>query len=481
MKDIYGEMKFAGDSEYHYIKIFGGQDLEAGGPGSGNEGENQQPESSQSRIQFAVDVQGQIDSSADFGSQFDLPVVSVTGEINPAGITLPGLGVTGSIDADHQTSARFTAAGVRVTGAIATPRTYNGMNVVLPGVHVSGLIGQESIAVAGIDVAGVIVRGAVAQVPLPGVRVSGQVLSGSRTFSSDVRLPRIDVVGSIGADAAASFALPGILASGEVVTDGIGSSRVRLPGLRLVGAIESEGLAESYHVGFRVSVSGAIEGQAGAVDQQARAAIRLPAVSIIGEILPGGIGEATFTVAKIGLSGSGYKITEIVHGDIRIPITVTGTIYGPAVSASRALSLNTSRLALSRYESFEFNSFATIGDKVFAAAPDGIHLLGGPVGKPAWFTTGHLNFGVETRVRIRSILVSYRTQGAMVAEIRADDSSPYLYLLDDVQDSGIYRTRLKVGRGISGQYFQMTFRNCYGSTFHINGIDPKVEALRRAA
>ena len=296
-----------------------------------------------------------------------------------------------------------------------------------------------------------------------------------------MRLPRLSVTGHIGTS---DIRLPGVRVFGELLNGAISTGgNVTLPGVRLSGQIVSAGVLASARVGLYVSASGTIlNGSVGSAE------FSLPRLRLSGEILAGSVlSSVSFTLPGVSVSGSFYEIASITSGSITIPLTVSGTIFGPGVGVNAAtgaaLALNTRTMGLTRYTGFSFNSFAIVNGTVLAAASNGIHQIAGTndngTAIAASFTTGHLNFGQKSAITVRSMFVSYRTTGAMQVSVKVDDASSHVYYLDEARVEGVYRNRVKFGRGMRGKYWQFTFANQSGADFSVDQIDFETEGLSR--
>lgn len=357
-------------------------------------------------------------------------------------------------------------------------------SITIPAVTVSGLIAPESIPLPGVRVTGEIVMPLQGRIDLPAVRVTGQIVTGGVLVSGDLRLPRIEVSG-FGATDQVRLPLPGLTVTGEILAGSLATSgNLAICPVDVSGLILSPRVLASGTIRLGLDVSGEI-----VVGGLARAeALSLPGLTVTGEILAGGLlTSGDLRLPAVTVEGAGYTITAIESGSIRIPLTVSGTIFGPAVGSAaasgHAFSLNTSTLALTRYEAFAFNSFAALGDRVLAAGSDGIRLLDGKTdaGAPieATFTTGHIDFGVKQLARLVSLYVSYRAAGALRITVRADDLVEHAYVLDASRGAGLYRNRAKLGRGLRARYYQLTFANTLGADFSIDRIEPETIATAR--
>jgi len=389
---------------------------------------------------------------------------------------------TGSVGTQFGTFALFDAVHEDVP-IVENELTDDG--AITLGVSVTGFIPAESIPLPGVDVAGEIVLPLQGGFSLPGIDVSGALVAGGVLASHDLRLPRVDVTGFLASDQA-TIPLPGVQVAGELLTGSLATSGLlSLPAVDVSGLIVPSGVLVGGTIGVRLGVTGEI--LAGSVSE---ASPRLPAVTVLGEILGGSVGGGLVALPGVRVAAEGYAVASIESGDIRIALAVTGTIFGPAVGAAAAtgaaLSLNTATLALTRYTGLAFNSFARVGSRVLAAGADGIHLLAGAsdagTAIDASFTTGHIDFGAKHEARLVALFVSYRTEGAMRITVRADDLASHTYLLDQSRGSGVYRNRVKFGRGMKGRYWSIRFENVDGADFSIDRIEPeKQRAARKLA
>lgn len=367
----------------------------------------------------------------------------------------------------------------------------------LRGIDVTGLITQESIILPGVQVAGAIeAQGSLGRnAPiLPGIRVSGSILYAGELNSLLVEVPAVRVSGSIAAERN-DVNIPGVRATGSILNGSIASGAPQVPPTNVTGLIQFEGsdLAANDQTLPGITVSGTI--LAGA---NGDAAIAI-AVSASGVILAGGILTGIAVLPGVSVTGSGYAVSPIASGRIEIPVYAVGSILAqaPLVTSGDALALNTRTLGLTRYTEFGFSSFACLGDRVYACNAYGVFELSGDydqryeeidevqtlVSDPieARITTGHMQMDEPRLKRIASVVVGYRSSGPLRFYLRFDDSADTLYLLQETRASGVYRNRMKTGKGASGSYVQMKIENENGADFSIDAIEFEVESLRRRA
>lgn len=351
-------------------------------------------------------------------------------------------------------------------------------------VNVTGSISQESIPIPGVRVTGQIVRGVSLSnrwVPLPGLQSTGEIIPSATLTNVDFRLPVPDVSGvMVNSDSAVR--LPGVSVSGTIAGSTIGRDGFTvLPGLRATGEIIPP-TAQLQGAPRLPPVSVAGEVLNGASSLGSRIAL---AVDVAGSLIAGGVLGGAFALPALGLSGAGYEVASMSSGTIEIPVKVSGTIFGPAVGVATgdALVLNTRTLGLTRYQSFALNSFAVVGSRLLAAGADGIYEITGTTDGntaiAARLTTGHLDFGAKSAVKLVGMFVSYRSAGELEVTLRIDDADDYVYRLPETRAFGVYRNRVKFGRGARGRYFQVSVANEAGADFSIDAMEYETQAIAR--
>lgn len=351
-------------------------------------------------------------------------------------------------------------------------------------VNVTGEIAQESIPIPGVRVTGQIVRGVSLEsrwVPLPGLQSTGEIIPSATLTSVDMRLPVPDVAGVL-VNSDTVVRLPGIQVSGTIAGSTIGRDGFTvLPGLRVTGEIIPP-TAQLQGAPRLPPVAVAGEVLNGASSLGSRITL---AVDVAGSIIAGGVLGGAFALPGVGLSGAGYEVASMSSGTIEIPVTVSGTIFGPAVGVATgdALVLNTRTLGLTRYQSFALNSFAVVGSRLLAAGADGIYEItgtaDGDTAIAARLTTGHLDFGAKSAVKLVGMFVSYRSAGELEVTLRIDDADDYVYRLPETRNAGVYRNRVKFGRGAKGRYFQVSVANEAGADFSIDAMEYETQTVAR--
>lgn len=138
--------------------------------------------------------------------------------------------------------------------------------------------------------------------------------------------------------------------------------------------------------------------------------------------------------------------------------------------------------ASTSYSGFGFNSFARIGDAVFAAGEDGLYELGGDddAGVPieARVALGQRDFGSSLLKHISNAYLSVGSDGAMVVQVRLPDGSTYSYPARR-GDAQMRTQRVDFGRGLRATYFDLELRNQAGGDFELDRLEFVVAPSKR--
>lgn len=149
--------------------------------------------------------------------------------------------------------------------------------------------------------------------------------------------------------------------------------------------------------------------------------------------------------------------------------------------------LNTQLRAVTEYRNVPFDSFAILNGRTYAAGDGGIFELAGDTddGKPinAWFRPFLTNFGTQKMKRVTDIwlgtsatglFVKVHTRNPATGQI-AEDVYPVQHTHGDGTDKG----RVKVGRGLTSNWWALTVCNVAGASFEIESIEWKPLVLDR--
>lgn len=142
-------------------------------------------------------------------------------------------------------------------------------------------------------------------------------------------------------------------------------------------------------------------------------------------------------------------------------------------SDSTVWVVNTDNNATSKYENFDFNSFAKIGEKYYGCKADGLYLLEGDTddGDPirASIDYGLRNFNTSSLKQIMGAYIGVSSTGTMYLKVTVGDDS-YIYE-GRRSDFDMATQRIDTGRGLRANYFKFELYNNDGCDFDLSKIE----------
>ena len=157
--------------------------------------------------------------------------------------------------------------------------------------------------------------------------------------------------------------------------------------------------------------------------------------------------------------------------------------------------MNTDTGAVSWYDNWAFTSMAVVGDKVFAAGPDGLHVLGGdldgadPIDARVDF--GYTEFGgydnaampkpSEFKKRVSGLWFGYHAGGELAATVETygQGYGPYTYAMAARAADQPRNNRIVPGKGLNARYWRISVANKAGCAFEVHSIAAEVAASTR--
>lgn len=307
--------------------------------------------------------------------------------------------------------------------------------------------------------------GATGELTLLGHSLTGQILNGSAASASFALLAH-SLDASMAATAA--FDLPVHTLEGTILNGGIASGEPVL----LVHEIEAEAAASvtasAAHDLLAHTVTGTIV--SGSV---ASAAFDLLTHAVSTGALPGGVASGSFDLLVHELTAAGGANAVFSGGVLTLPAhTLTGQIISAISAAAEvdiddeddsALAMNLATGAITTYRKFRFNSFAKLADgTVLAAKDDGLYALGGTLDDAAaieWIVKLPISdLGHPGMKRAPGVYVNYRSSGPIEFRVHPDGADWNAYILDETRGSGLYRNRVKLGKGMLAGNYQFEMR-----------------------
>ena len=137
--------------------------------------------------------------------------------------------------------------------------------------------------------------------------------------------------------------------------------------------------------------------------------------------------------------------------------------------------------ATSRYEAFDFNSFAEIDGHYFGCRADGVYELEGDTddGDPirAMVSFGKQDFGTSALKRITNAYVGVSSTGKLVLKVIADGAE-YDYVARDSSEY-MQTQRFDTGRGLRLNQLEFELYNQDGDDFELSSVEFAVLATKR--
>jgi hypothetical protein len=144
--------------------------------------------------------------------------------------------------------------------------------------------------------------------------------------------------------------------------------------------------------------------------------------------------------------------------------------------------MNTETTAMSRFTDYGYNSIAQLGDTILMAGPDGLYTMDASVGVSATLVTGFYDFGVPEYKRISDVYFTYTSTGSIAVSLEAYGPTPRLSRDHTSQSRAASAPR--VGRvvgpkGLTSNYWRLTFENIEGGRFNMGRIEANVAVSKR--
>lgn len=142
---------------------------------------------------------------------------------------------------------------------------------------------------------------------------------------------------------------------------------------------------------------------------------------------------------------------------------------------------------LSQYENFQFNSFAAIGGRYFAASDEGLYTVGDSdtddgASIDAHITTMMLDFDSAAQKRVVSAYLGYTSSGTIVLKVRSVDDGKLVehwYEAATVTADAPRAGYKPLGRGLRSRYWQFELANVDGADFEVDKLELHPIELKR--
>jgi hypothetical protein len=165
-----------------------------------------------------------------------------------------------------------------------------------------------------------------------------------------------------------------------------------------------------------------------------------------------------------------------------LPMLVPAGSFSQAEPVEVCFAMNMKHNGLSRYENYPFNSMCVFHGKAYGACDDGIMLLEGPDddGLPidAVVDPGINDFDKAMLKKIMNAYLAGNGSGDCILTVTTDDGAAHSYPFA-FSNNLIKTTRVKIGKGKTGRFWQFRISNVNGSAFELHQINLSAELWRR--
>lgn len=169
-------------------------------------------------------------------------------------------------------------------------------------------------------------------------------------------------------------------------------------------------------------------------------------------------------------------MTVPVPAELMQGFTTTPT---PTVTAERVTyALQTERMALTKYQNFPFNSFATFKGKLLGMTDSGVFELVGDTDSgtqiDAEIRTGITDMNTSRIKRVDRVYIGYRAQRnhqSLILRVLTDETQQRDYGIPASVASELHGARTRLGMGMAARYWQFGLLNRSGENFTVDSIE----------
>jgi hypothetical protein len=189
----------------------------------------------------------------------------------------------------------------------------------------------------------------------------------------------------------------------------------------------------------------------------------------------------TFELPLLEIAATAWS--QSITGSFVLPLlSVVGQTRWVSVAADTStFVMNTDNAAITRYDTFNFNSYCIVDGKAYGANEDGIYLLDGdddddqPI---VWeIETGVHDFMINAMKKIPDLYLTMRADGAVEVYVTSERAAESLYTLTMSSNTITKNNKVQVGRGHKGRKWQVKVASAAGIDFQLEEIIANVDVL----
>lgn len=199
------------------------------------------------------------------------------------------------------------------------------------------------------------------------------------------------------------------------------------------------------------------------------------AMTAVGQATQGGAGLASFQPLRV----------DYVEGLAAFqPLMASGFSHAIVSDVYTAKVINLRTGAVTEFTNHNYNSFARIGTKYYAAGPAGFVRLEGVTDPGSanidWHVkTGQMDDKDPGLKRLPEVLLGLRASGKITVRIHPDDNTSHNYQLPVVQTNTIHQHRVKPGKGMRGRWFAVALLGNNNSTLELDSMQVNMTKTTR--
>lgn len=217
----------------------------------------------------------------------------------------------------------------------------------------------------------------------------------------------------------------------------------------------------------------------------ARQAVAEVVAAAVGTSSMGAVRLTYLTLASEATAGDVMSLQALLHGELDAVavaqslfpnVTLLLQLPGGGAEESQGMStwvVNAETAASSRYEQFEFNSFAHHAGVHYAFGADGIYRLGGATDAGdairAMVAFGKTAFGTPQLKRVPYAYIGVSSEDVMYLKLRLADKE-YIYRTRG-HSMQMGQQRFDVGRGLVATYWEFELYNADGADFTLDTVE----------
>ena len=233
----------------------------------------------------------------------------------------------------------------------------------------------------------------------------------------------------------------------------------------------------------------------GSRNLRARASVTVPMIKVAPHAYVGSLARASITIPLVTVDASGYFNVKAT-ADITVPLVdivgrsqlssiVVLSWDGTEESVTGlALVMNIENAALTEYDNYGFNSFASFNGKHLGASSSGIFDLSGDTDNgtriASSLRTALTDGGADNLKGIEDVFIGLSTDGILEANVITDGDRSYALRPIPARESDAITTeRLKAGKGIKNRYLALEIKNKAGADFTIESAKMTIVPMAR--